>query len=240
MFFDRMYYELRLMGKQVIATPVCILLVSILLIGILRLSQTKMIAVFSACLEMFLPLAAGVFVVMLCGHDSAVELQLTLPTPYRRTVFSRSGLIVGWTALVALISSGIISSFRLAKVLPFELAWPPLLQWLTGQLLWLAPLLWFVAIGLFLALLLRSRVASIALLGGIWVTENIMYGLLIGTTWLHPVFLFATTLTPLATLSSFWLTNRSELIGTALLFLLIGWFQLHDTEALLQKPGGEE
>jgi hypothetical protein len=115
-----------------------------------------------------------------------------------------------------------------------------LLQWLTGQLLWLAPLLWFVAIGLFLALLLRSRVASIALLGGIWVTENIMYGLLIGTIWLHPVFLFATTLTPLATLSSFWLTNRSELIGTALLFLLIGWFQLHDTEALLQKPGGEE
>jgi hypothetical protein len=67
-----------------------------------------------------------------------------------------------------------------------------------------------------------------------------MYGLLISITWLHPVFLFATTLTPLPVLSTFWLAIRCELVGTALLFLLGGWFQLHHTEAFLQKAQGDE
>jgi hypothetical protein len=207
---------------------------------ILRLSQTKMISLFTACLEMFLPLVAGVFVSAVCGHDPAIELQLTLPTLYRRTIMYRLGIIAGWTLCVALIANLLLRWVGLEKVLPIATSWPLLLQWATIQLTWLAPLLWFVAIGLFLALLLRSRAASSALLGGIWVAENLMYGLLISTTWLHPVFLFATTLTPLPVLSTFWLANRFELVGTALVFLLIGWFQLHHTEAFLQKTQGDE
>jgi len=38
----------------------------------------------------------------------------------------------------------------------------------------------------------------------------------------------------------FWFANRIELLGTAVLFLLIGWFQLHQTETLLQKTQGDE
>jgi hypothetical protein len=216
------------------------MIVGVLLAVILRLGQTKVISLFTACLEMFLPLAAGIFVAAICGHDSAMELQLTLPTHYRRTIFYRLGIIGVWTACVAIIANLLLQWVGLEKTLPTVLSWPLLLQWATIQLIWLAPLLWSIAIGLFLALLLRSRAASSALLGGIWVAENLMYGLLISTTWLHPVFLFATTLTPLPVLSTFWLANRLELVGTALLFLLAAWFQLHHTEAFLQKAQGDE
>jgi hypothetical protein len=189
---------------------------------------------------MFLPFIAGIFIVTLCGHDTAAELLLSMPVPYRKTIFRRSLLVGGWIALVSLFVSIILNGLRLVKILSFEHSWSGLAQWLLGQLVWLAPLLWFLALGLFLALLLRSRAASTALLGGIWVGENIMYGMLIGSTWLHPVFLFATTLTPPAILSPFWISNRIQLLVTALFLLIIAWLQLHNTEALLQKTLGEE
>src|SRR2546428_411002 len=69
-------------------------------------------------------------------------------------------------------------------------------------------------------------------------------GLFAATTWLHPVFLFPTTLLPLvgplpqAILNS-WLTNRFELIGTALVLLLLGWLLLRNPEGLL-KTSSEE
>lgn len=240
MFLDRLRYEVRLLGKLSLVVPCLILLVGALLAGLLRLSQTKTTSLFNACLEMFLPLAAGIFVTTICGHDPAIELQLTLPTLYRRTVLYRLTIIGIWTACVAMIASTSLQGAGLTKMLPIEPSWLPVVQWAVRQLLWFTPLLWFLAIGLFLALLLRSRSASAALLGGIWVAENIMYGLLIGTSWLHPVFLFATTLTPVSTLSTFWLANRVELIGTAVVFLLIGWLQLHQTEAFVQKTQGDE
>ena len=240
MFFDRLRYEVRLLGRPALLMPCLIMIVGVLLAVILRLSQTKMISLFTACLEMFLPLAAGVFVAAICGHDPAMELQLTLPTLYRRTIFYRLGIIGIWAACVAFVANLLLTWTGLEKTLPITTSWSLVLQWATTQLIWFAPLLWFVAIGLFLALLLRSRAASSALLGGIWVAENIMYGLLISTTWLHPVFLFATTLTPLRILTTFWLANRLELVGTALIFLLVGWIQLHHTEVLLQKTQGDE
>jgi hypothetical protein len=240
MFFDRLRYEVRLLGRPVLLVPCLIMIVGVLLAVILRLSQTKMISLFTACLEMFLPLAAGVFVAAICGPDPAMELHLTLPTRYRRTIFYRLGIIGIWTACVALIANLLLRWAGLEKTLPIATSWPLMLQWATTQLIWFAPLLWFVAIGLFLARLLGSRAASSALLGGIWIAENLMYGLLISTTWLHPVFLFATTLTPFPVLSTFWLANRLELVGTALIFLLVGWIQLHHTEAFLQQTQGNE
>ena len=79
MFFDRLRYEIRLLGRPALLVPCLIMIVGVLLAVILHLSQTKMISLFTACLEMFLPLAAGVFVSAVCGHDPAIELQLTLP-----------------------------------------------------------------------------------------------------------------------------------------------------------------
>lgn len=240
MFFDRLRYEIGLLGRSVLLTPCFIMVVGASLAIVLHLSHSRTVSLFTACLEMFLPLAAGIFVATVCGHDPAMELQLTLPARYRRTVVYRLTIIAVWTACTAIIATTILEWAGLAKTQQFTATFPLVLQWGSAQLTWLAPLFWFVAIGLFLALLLRGRAASIALLGGVWVAENLMYGLLISTSWLHTVFLFATTLTPSSLLPIFWLTNRIELIGTALLFLLIDWFQLHQSETFLQKAQGDE
>ncbi len=240
MFVDRLYYDIRVSGRWMVAVPLFTIAGSFILVMLLKLSQTKTIGLFTACLEMFLPFIAGIFIVRLCGHDAAAELLLSMPVPYRRTVFRRSLLIGSWIALVALLISIPLSRLHFIKIFPFENSWPDLMQWLLVQLTWLAPLLWFMGLGLFLVLLLRSRAASTALLGGVWVGENIMYGLLIGTPWLHPIFLFATSLTPLLALSSFWLSNRIQLLVTGLVLLIIAWLQLHNTEVLLQKTLKEE
>jgi len=64
------------------------------------------------------------------------------------------------------------------------------------------------------------------------------------TNWLHPVFLFPTTLLPLVGLIpqaifSMWSTNRLELIGTTLVLVLFSWLLLHNHEGLL-KTSSEE
>jgi hypothetical protein len=110
-------------------------------------------------------------------------------------------------------------------------------QFLIGQLTWIAPLFWFVGTGFTLALLIRSRSASSALLGGIWTLEAIFYGYFAHVDWLKPVFLFPTTLAPGI---SFWLSNRIELLFSALIFLLLDWFLLRNTERLLQGTTSED
>jgi len=97
-------------------------------------------------------------------------------------------------------------------------------------------MLWYVAVGLCLALLIRSRSASGALLGGIWIAEVLFKDFFAATDWLHPLFLFPTTLKPEI---NFWLTNRFELIITALVLLPLGWLLLHNTEGLLKRASEE-
>ena len=91
--------------------------------------------------------------------------------------------------------------------------------------------------GFCLALLIRSRSASSALLGGIWMIEAIFYGYFTIIDWLKPLFLFPTTLAPGI---SFWLSNRIELLIAALALILVGWLLLHNSELLLQGTAGEE
>jgi len=186
---------------------------------------------------MVLPLAAGLVVATIIGHDAVIELQLTMPETYRMTALGRLSLIIAWTGCIALFSSVFIYHLRFWRV-PIQVgAWKVLSQFLIGQLTWISPLLWFVALGFCLALLMRSRSASSALLGGIWTIEAILYGYFASSDWLKPVFLFPTTLAPTI---NFWLLNRLELLGTALAFLLLSWFMLRNTEQLLQGSAGEE
>jgi hypothetical protein len=51
------------------------------------------------------------------------------------------------------------------------------------------------------------------------------------------MFLFSTTLAPGI---DFWLSNRFELLVTALVLILLGWFMLGNTQLLLQGTAGEE
>jgi hypothetical protein len=240
MSLDRFWYELRIMGKWVILIPplimLCFAFVAALL-TIMHVDHLRISQVLTASLEMVLPLAAGLVVTTIISHDAAIELQLTMPEMYRMTALGRLSLIIAWTGCIALLSSVFIYHLRFWRM-PLQVdTWKVLPQFLIGQLTWIAPLLWFMAVGFCLALLLRSRSASSALLGGIWTIEAIFFGYFASNDWLKPAFLFPTTLAPTI---NFWLLNRFELFGTALVLFLLGWFMLRNTEQLLQGSTGEE
>ena len=244
MFLDRLHYELKLMGKRVILTPVLIVLGFALIAIFLHTRAVDPSRTLSASLEMIIPLAAGIVVATITSQDNAIELQLTMPKKYDRTVLRRLIIIFGWTAFIALLSGIVIYTLKL-KYIPLSSQSESIpLQLLTQVLTWIAPLLWLVGIGVCLALLLRSRSASGALIGGIWIFEIIFKDYIAATNWLHPVFLFPTTLIPLVgtipqVYFNIWLTTRLELLGTALAFLLTGWLLLRNPEGLL-KTSSEE
>ena len=249
MSFERFRYELQIVGKWVLLIPLlvmgCFALLAAIL-TILHVDHLRIAQVLTASLEMILPLVAGLLVATVVSHDPTIELQLTLSSKYRSeakrsayqfTALLRIGLIVVWIACVALFSSVFMYHLKYWRI-PVQLStWHVLPQFLIGQLTWIAPLLWFVAVGFCLALLIRSRSASAAILGGIWIVEAIFYGYFALIDWLKPIFLFPTTLAPGI---NFWLPNRLELLGIALAFLVTGWLLLYNTEALLQGASGEE
>jgi hypothetical protein len=240
MAFDRFWYELRITGKWVIVIPLLIMLSFAFLaalLTIMRVSHLRISQVLTASLEMVFPLVAGLLTATIISHDAAIELQLTMPKTYGMTAFIRLSLIVIWTSCIALFSSVFIYHLRFWRVPSRLETWKVLPQFLIGQLTWIAPLLWFVGVGLCLALLIRSRSASCALLGGIWTVEAIFYGYFAITDWLKPMFLFSTTLAPNI---NFWLGSRFELLITALVLILLSWFLLRNTELLLQGTAGEE
>jgi len=237
---DRIWYELRIMGKWVILMPPLIILTFALLgeiLTIMQVSHLRISQVLTASLEMVLPLAAGLLTTTIVSYDAAIELQMTMPKTYRIRAFVRLNLIIAWTSCLALFSSVLVYHLRFWRVPSQVETWKVLPQFLIGQLTWIAPLFWFVGVGFSLALLIRSRSASSALLGGIWMIEAILYGYFAIINWLKPLFLFPTTLAPGI---SFWLSNRIELLITALILLLLDWLMLQNSEKLLQGTAGEE
>jgi hypothetical protein len=235
---------MKLMGKRVILTPILTIIGVALLAELLITLHTNPARTLSACLEIILPLATGVLVATITSQENAIELQLTVPKKYAVTVLGRLAMIVGWTICIAILFSISIFGFKLSYVPQPALSSSAYILFLNAQLTWIAPLLWFVAMGFCLALLLRSRSGTGALLGGIWIIEIIFKDHIAATNWLHPVFLFPTTLLPLVgfvpqNIFNMWLTNRLELIGTALIILLVGWLFLHYPEGLL-KTSSEE
>ncbi len=244
MSLDRLRYEVQLMGKRVILTPVLVMAGFALLAGLLHYLHTNPARTLSGGLELILPIAAGVVVATVISQDPVIELQLTLPRQYHLTGMLRVLLIAAWTICIALLSSGIIVALNLGFMPQPPHTLPAALEFLMGQLVWLAPLLWLAGCGFCLALLLRSRSASAALLGGIWVLEIIFKDVLAATDWLRPVLLFPTTLLPLVgrlpqVYFDIWLDTRLEVLGTGLALCLIGWLLLRNPEGLL-KGASEE
>jgi hypothetical protein len=240
MSLDQLRYELRIMGIWVFFTPilviVCLALLAELLL-ILHTSPLRISQILTSGLEMLLPLATGIIAATIASHDPARELQLTLPKKYPVTVIGRLSLIVAWTGAVSFLASIFIYHLKFLRIPTQIQTWGVVPQVCIEQLTWLAPLLWFTTVGLCLALIIRSRVASSALLAGIWIIETIYYGYFLLIDWLKPFLLFPTTLAPNI---NFWLLNRYEILGTALILLPFGWLLLHNSEALLRGATGEE
>ncbi len=237
MNLDRLQYEIKLMGKRVILTPILVMVGFTLFALLLHYLKVFPARFLSAGLEMILPLAAGVIVATITSQDPAIELQLTVPKKYHRTAMGRLILIALWSAIVALLASSLITAIKLAFVPTQLLSWSAPTQFLTNQLTWFSPLLWFVGMGLCLGLLTRSRNASGALLSGIWLVEIVFKDFFASTNWLQPLFLFPTTLKPAL---DFWLANRLEVLIMALLLLPIGWLLLRSNPEGLLKGSSEE
>lgn len=239
MSLDRLRYELRLLGKSVFLTPLLVVSGFAFLLAIVNRSVTAytMARAMGGSLEILLPMAAGVIVATIATHDRAIELQLTMPRKYHHTANARLLFILLWSAIIALLTSALLLTFNHWR-LPVQIAhWSQPWQFLTWQLTWFASMLWLVALGLVLSLLIRSRSASGALIGVFAVIQLIFHGGFDENIFLHPVYLFPLTFTPEA---DYWLTNRVELLGTAVVLLFLAWFLLRQPELLLSHAPGEE
>jgi hypothetical protein len=110
-----------------------------------------------------------------------------------------------------------------------------------SALIWLAPLLCFVAAGALLALALGSWVASGTILGVLWLGELFLHALVfLPNRWLREGYLFLTLSTvpggevPNAT---YWLSNRLTLCALAGLCIAILLLLLRRPESLLRQEG---
>lgn len=221
-------YELRRLGKIGLAMPVLVALgfAGIALAMALTGAETAQIARrLTSGLELVLPLVSGLAASFVVADEPALDLQLTVLTRYRTTMLRRLALLVGWTALVAILWA---STLRLLGLW----AWPG--SFFLTQLGWLAPLLWYVSLGTLLALLLRSRVASGAILAGVWLFESSLGGLLLNSDWLY-VFLLSATTYALPFLGvEMWLNNRLALIAMALAMAFGAALILRNNETLVR------
>ena len=239
MSLDRFRYELRLLGKAVFLTPLLVIGVFALFMALVNRGVTTytMARALGASLEILLPMATGVIVATIATHDRAIELQLTMPRRYHRTASARLLFILLWSAVIALLTSVLLLTLNHWRLPTQIIHWGQPWQFLAWQLTWFASMLWLVASGLVLSLLIRSRSASGALIGVFAIMQIIFHGGFDAQALLHPIYLFPLTFTPDA---NYWLTNRFELLGMAVVLLVLTWFLLRQPELLLSHAPGEE
>ncbi|GCF06982.1 hypothetical protein [Dictyobacter arantiisoli] len=231
--YDRLRYEIRLMGKKVFFAPALVLIAGGCF-AILLLSIKDPAARFlSAVLEMLLPLATGASVAFLTASDPALELQLTMPHTYAVTVPIRLLLLLLWNSCLAFIASSIIFMVSLV-FLPQPHPPTALGVFFASQLVWFPSLLACTAFGFGAALLFQSRAASVGLLAGCWVVEIVFKDVIIQQFWFFPLVLFSTTLFPDGLSFSLWQLNRLLVLGVGVVLLLVSWPCLLFPERLLK------
>jgi hypothetical protein len=178
-------------------------------------------------MEFGIPPVAGIAASNLIANNPALELHLALPKSYVRLMGLRLALFTLWTVCVAALASTLIhaSGYWIAPQ-PAPL----------NQLAWAAPLLWFTFGGAMLSLLFRSRVASSAILGMLWLGELLFRVFFLQDATLQKAYLFLTLETVrggFAPDASYWVANRLTLLTMALLFLITLCLLLRRNEALL-------
>jgi hypothetical protein len=219
-------HEVRVLGPWLFALPAFVAMVFTLVLAMMGVRQAGHMDIGNmvmAGIEGTVPLVAGIAVATIVSVEPALELQLAVLVPYRRTVLRRIALLLLWSSIIEVLSVALVSA-----------VWPWALpsKGLPGYLLiWLAPLLWFSAWGAILALLLRSRAASVAILGVVWAVELLFHAALSAYGWTRAVYVFATMFD---SASSYWGVNRLELLLTAVVIFGGVWLYLRDGEARLQ------
>jgi len=241
MFFDRLYYEIRLLGKRALLTPIILVLGFVALAFVLQARQVDPARTLLGGIEMMLPIAVGTTIGTVVAQDPALELHLTVAHRYHMTGMLRLLCILSLAIALALIYINSLAILHMLYLPLFMQNWSPLAVFIQIQLIWLAPLLWCLSIGFCFSLLLQSRTAGVALLGGIWIAEIVFKDFIAGNNWLRPILLFPFTLVGYpathasqADYNLYFLNTRFDLIGMALVFFFLGWLLLRNTEHMLK------
>jgi len=171
---------------------------------------------------------------MAAHPDATLELHLSLPVSYRTTALQRLGIILLWALLVAGATSAIVIASGY---------WVFPVTGLDREFLWLAPLFCLTTLAAALTLLLRSRVASSAVLGMLWIAQFLFHPLFMENGVLLRLYLFLSEeiFPDVLQISrtvwyDAWLQNRLILLAVAFALLGIVIALLGRHEALL---GGE-
>jgi hypothetical protein len=234
----RLRYEMRALGFGAFALP---LLVVAIFLGFSLLTAYDVSATGGAAdrshhdvalgllflIEFGLPPVAGFIAAYLIASNPAKELHLSLPARYSGVMRGRLALFLLWAALVCAGVTAVVDGVG------YWIAPPPAPLY---HLTWLAPLLWFVATGAMLALLLGSWVASTAILGMLWVGLLFFRWYFLQDVMLQKLYPFLTLSTlpdAEAPNAPYWLANRVLLIGMAVAFLVVAALLLRRGEAIL-------
>jgi hypothetical protein len=241
MFVDRLYYEIKLLGKRALLTPIILLLGFVVLAFILQARQVDPARTLLGGIEMMLPIVVGTIIGTVIAQDSALELHLTLARKYHMTAILRLLCILSLTIILALIYMNSLAALHMLSMPLFMQHWSPLAVFVQIQLIWLAPLLWCLSVGFCFSLLLQSRTAGAALVGGIWIAEIVFKDFIAMSNWLRPILLFPFTLVGYpathasqADYNLYFLNTRFDLMGMALVFFFLGWLLLRNTEHMLK------
>jgi hypothetical protein len=236
---DRWRYELRLLGGLTFALPVGI---GIIYLGFSLFARnngsTPALATLDmgrgllALLENGLPLGAGLIAAIAVAPDRSLELHLSVPARYRRTVLARLAVVVAWALLISGVACGMVIAGG---------EWVfPVAGW-DRVLLWLPSLLCFAALGALFTLALRSRVASSTILGILWIVQFLLEPVFLQDDVLKRLYLFTSEeifpgilQLPQSAWYDIWLQNRLILTGVALILFAGSALVLRNTEALLR------
>jgi hypothetical protein len=223
-------HEVRRAGWAALLPPVlaAVILVGVAVDGALRLDapSRSTALLLQSLLEMALPLTAGVGAASLVGRDPAVELQLTLPTPYRATILRRLVVSAGWAGVIALTGAAVMVASGWWE------RWPAAHAPLPGQLTWLAPTMCLAGLGLLAGALSGSPATATSVVIALWFAELAGGSLLQQHRWSRLLFLFATTR---GTVDRDWIANRLTLVAVGVAMISAGWLLLRRPSRLLTK-----
>ena len=174
----------------------------------------------ASLVEAVLPLGTAVAVARLLGTDPALELQLSYPAAYRRTLLRRAALVAAWSGAWAAVTA--------AAVLEAGLWAPGLAR---------AELAWFTVTAALAAIAVAAGAAAAdgrigaAAAALVWAVQEGLARSFAGHPVLRPVYLFATS-RPGPDPAGYW-ANRGVLLLIAAAAALAGWLLLGRPARLL-------
>ena len=130
-------------------------------IAVLRITGHPAGPFAASLVEGVLPLGAAVAVARLIGTDPALELQLSYPAAYRRTLLRRAALVAGWSGAFAAATAAAVQLTGL---------WAPGLA--RAELAWLVPTAALTAIAVAAAAVTADGRAGAAAAALVWVIQE--------------------------------------------------------------------